>query len=42
MDYYSTELTQHAEVFSKIREEIYESFANLIDDCVKAIQGGNK
>jgi len=40
--YYDSELTQHAEVLSKMREEIFEPFNRLVGDCVKAIKKGNK
>jgi len=40
--YYDSELTQHAEVLSKAREELFEPFARLVADCVKAIKKGNK
>jgi D-sedoheptulose 7-phosphate isomerase len=40
--YYDSELAQHAEVLTEMREEIFEPFARLVGDCLKAIKKGNK
>jgi len=40
--YYDSELTQHFEILSKTREEIFEPFTRLVADCVSAIQKGKK
>jgi len=36
--YYDSEISEHFELVSKIREEIYDQFANLVSACVAAIR----
>jgi D-sedoheptulose 7-phosphate isomerase len=40
--YYNFALSQHAEVFKKMRREIFKPFSKLVVDCVSAIQRDNK
>jgi D-sedoheptulose 7-phosphate isomerase len=41
-NYYDIECNQHVEILHKIRADIYEPFAELVDDCVSTFEKGNK